>query len=140
MDRTVHNRLVSAKLGFAVLVSLSLSGCFQEKLEEMVNHETLSFEGLYSNHHNQNTLTFTRGVMSYQLREQTVTREYQVEDGHVYIKLANSSKEKREDLIMRIHGEGELLTCSTCAKYNMVNIWVKEDFVAPDQPMVINEK
>ncbi|MGF1722025.1 hypothetical protein L4D20_18505 [Vibrio kyushuensis] len=118
----------------------SLQGCFQEKLEEMVNHETLAFEGLYSNQYNDNTLTFKKGIMNQKFEDHLIVREFQVENSHVYIKLANSSKEKREDLVMRIHGDGEVLTCSTCAKYNMVNIWVKEDFIAPAQPMILNDK
>jgi lipocalin len=132
------DRFSGTTLVVATLVLLLLSGCSQEDLEEMANHETLSFEGLYSNQYNGNTITFSRGVMSYRMQKHTVTRDYQVEDSHVFIKLASSSKEKREDLIMRIHGDGELLTCSTCAMYNMVNIWIKEDFVAPDTPMVTN--
>ncbi|MEZ8826342.1 hypothetical protein AB6E04_18465 [Vibrio amylolyticus] len=134
------DRGAGVKWILSALFLVSLSGCFQEKLEELVNHETLSFEGLYSNQYNQNTLTFSQGVMSYDMKSQTITREYRVEDGYVYVKLANSSKEKREDLIMRIHGKGELLTCSTCAKYSMVNIWVKEDFVAPEQPMITSSQ
>ncbi|MCK6264126.1 hypothetical protein KP803_12670 [Vibrio sp. ZSDE26] len=119
-------------------LTVALQGCFQEKLEEMVNHETISFQGTYSNQYNSNTLMFSKGVMNYKMDDHLVTREYKVEDSHLFIKLANSSKEKREDIVMRIHGEGEVLTCSTCAKYNMVNIWVKDDFVAPEQEMILN--
>ncbi|MCW8335797.1 hypothetical protein [Vibrio paucivorans] len=114
---------------FAVLV-LMLQGCEREKLERIADADTYEFSGLYTNQYNQDTLTFKDGYVSFETRGVLVSRSYRVDDGHVLIKFANNSKEKREDLVMRIHGNGELLTCSACAKYNMMNIWVKELYLS----------
>ncbi|WGV98951.1 hypothetical protein QF117_01030 [Vibrio sp. YMD68] len=106
----------------------SIQGCFQEKIEKIANRETLSFEGVYSNQYNSNTLVFKEGVMTYQAGDQTMTREFEVDGSELFVKFRNSSKEKRDDLVMRIHGEGEVLTCSACARYSLMNFWVKENF------------
>lgn len=29
-------------------------------------------------------------------------------------------------MAMRVHGKGEVLTCSACARYQLSNIWVRE--------------
>lgn len=46
-----------------ILSVLLLSGCFQEELENFVNRETLSFNGLYDNPHNKDVLEFRQGVV-----------------------------------------------------------------------------
>ncbi|NAW69899.1 hypothetical protein CAG54_02020 [Vibrio sp. V27_P1S3P104] len=111
-----------------LLLSL-LNGCTQDDLERMADKETFAFEGAYDNQHTPYTLKFKDGKVSFQSETANLEwqRNYTVKENLLYIEIRNNSKEKRDDLVMRIHGGGEVLTCSACAKYQLSNIWVRID-------------
>lgn len=117
------NRVKWKRIILVLSVSV-LNGCFQEDLENFANRETLAFNGIYDNQYNKDTLEFRQGVVYIQSGQQKSERPFSVEGSTVRIQIRNSSKEKREDLVMTIHGGGEVLTCSACAKYHLSNIWV----------------
>lgn len=106
-----------------------LIGCTQDDLERMANKETFAFEGAYDNQYTPYILRFKDGTVFFQSEEASLEwqRRYTVKDNLLHIQIRNNSKEKRDDLVMRIHGEGEVLTCSACAKYQLSNIWVRID-------------
>ncbi|EGQ9890698.1 hypothetical protein [Vibrio cholerae] len=108
-----------------ILSVLLLSGCFQEELENFVNRETLSFNGLYDNPHNKDVLEFRQGVVYMHSAQQKWERPFSVDGKTLRIQIRNNSKEKRDDLVMTIHGQGEVLTCSACAMFHLSNNWVK---------------
>ncbi|MDW6094530.1 hypothetical protein [Vibrio rhizosphaerae] len=114
-----------------LLSSLSLYGCFQEELEHWVNKETYAFQGIYENQHNTDLIAFHEAKASIQSEGKAMVVPFQVDGNFIYIQVRQSSKEKREDIVMRIHGDGEVLTCSACAKYHLSNIWVR---TTPDKP------
>ncbi|MGL4829577.1 MAG: hypothetical protein ACRCXG_09760 [Vibrio sp.] len=104
---------------------LLLNGCFQEELENFANRETLAFSGVYDNPHNKDTLAFQQGVVSIHSEQQKWERPFSVEGKNLRIQIRNNSKEKRDDLVMTIHGGGEVLTCNACAMYHLSNNWIK---------------
>ncbi|MEF1291352.1 hypothetical protein [Vibrio sp. M260118] len=112
-----------------VSVVAVLLGCSEEKAQRMLNQETFQFNGVYENYYNGDLLEFKDGQVTFN-REQAegLTKPFTVEDNYLTIQMRNSSKEKREDIVMRIHGEQELLTCSICAKYQLSSTWQKRDF------------
>lgn len=111
----------SAVIGF---FALSLQGCLQDQLERWVDSDTYSFNGIYQSDDGEASfLSFENGVMRYVTPSNQVTKSYKVVKGQVHITLRNSSVEKRDDLVMSIHGTGEFLTCVSCPKYKMANRW-----------------
>ncbi|MCG3720943.1 hypothetical protein EXA23_03660 [Vibrio cincinnatiensis] len=106
-----------------------LFGCTQDDLVRMANKETFSFEGTYDNQYTPYILVFKEGKVSFQAEATHFEweRNYTVKDNLLYIQIRNSSLEKRDDLVMRIHGGGEVLTCTACAQYQLSNIWVRLD-------------
>ncbi|KUI97618.1 hypothetical protein [Vibrio sp. MEBiC08052] len=114
-----------------LLSSLSLYGCFQEELEHWINKETYAFQGIYENQHNTDLIAFHEAKASIQSEGKSMVVPFQVDGNFIYIQVRQSSKEKREDIVMRIHGDGEVLTCSACAKYHLSNIWLR---TMPEKP------
>lgn len=110
---------------FLMVSVVLLGGCFQEKLENFVNRETLAFNGLFDNPHNQDILEFRQGVVYIHSAQQKWERPFSVEGNTLRIQIRNNSKEKRDDLLMTIHGGGEMLTCNACAMVHLSNNWVK---------------
>lgn len=113
-------------LGLVSIVPFVLQGCSEEDAERMFNKETYSFVGIYENQHNGDLLQFSDAKVTV-TKEQgaSFTKPFSVDDGFVTIQMRNNSKEKREDIVMRIHGDNELLTCSVCAKYQLSPTWLK---------------
>jgi hypothetical protein len=101
-----------------VLASL-LTGCFD-------SNETAEFSGHYVNQNNADKLVFNNKQIEIQSNGQVVVAPFTIDDDMVIIEVKRSSQEKRPDIVMRIHGDGELLTCSACAIYNLSNIWTRE--------------
>jgi len=116
--------------------AVALLGCSEEKTERMLNQETYSFVGVFENHYNSDLLEFKDAQVTF-ITSQGLdfTKPFEVDDDHLTIQMRNSSKEKREDIVMRIHGQSELLTCNVCAKYDMASIWLKKNFVPPAAPL-----
>ncbi|KQB03679.1 lipoprotein [Vibrio metoecus] len=110
---------------FLMVSVVLLGGCFQEKLENFVNRETLAFNGLFDNPHNQDMLEFRQGVVYIHSSQQKWERPFSVEGSTLRIQVRNNSKEKRDDLLMTIHGGGEVLTCNACAMFHLSNNWIK---------------
>lgn len=112
-----------------VSVVAVLLGCSEEDAERMLNQATYQFNGVFENQYNADLLEFKDGQVTF-IREQAenFTKPFDVDDDYLTIQMRNSSKEKREDIVMRIHGEQELLTCSICAKYQLSPTWRKKDF------------
>ncbi|OAJ94899.1 hypothetical protein [Vibrio bivalvicida] len=112
------------------LISTALLGCSEEKTERMLNQETYSFTGVFENQFNGDLLEFKDAKVTI-IKEEGLdyTKPFEVEDNYLTIQMRNSSKEKREDIVMRIHGQQELLTCSICAKYQLSSTWQKRDFI-----------
>ncbi|ENS5605554.1 hypothetical protein ACE1RU_000386 [Vibrio mimicus] len=116
---------VKSKRIILIMAVLLLGGCFQEELENFVNRETLAFNGLYDNPHNKDILEFRQGIVYIHSSDQKWERPFSVEGKTLRIQIRNSSKEKRDDLFMTIHGGGEVLTCNACAMFHLSNNWVK---------------
>ncbi|MCE0495113.1 hypothetical protein [Vibrio salinus] len=106
-----------------------LTGCLKEKLDHWLNEETYLFSGTYDNQYNNDTLVFRDGSVLISSPHRALSVPYEVDGTLITIQVRNNSKEKRPDIVMRIHGDGEVLTCSACAKYNLSNIWVKVNFI-----------
>ncbi|WP_370689727.1 hypothetical protein [Vibrio coralliilyticus] len=101
-----------------------LQGCFEEKLERMINQQTYEFEGVYENLYSQDLLLFKDAMVTIsRVGAPEITKPFSVEDNFLTITMRNSSKEKRDDIVMRIHGDKEALTCSVCAKYQLASVW-----------------
>ncbi|WP_070968997.1 hypothetical protein [Vibrio sonorensis] len=113
-----------AKAIMLVCSSSMLQGCFEEELDQWANRKTYDFKGEYINQYNSDRLIFDQGTVYHEIEGMTrISKVYRVEDGMIYIQQRNSSKEHREDIKMRIHGSGELLTCQQCAKHQLSNVW-----------------
>lgn len=117
-----------------VFISFWLAGCDRESMDRFLNEETYEFSGTYSNQYNSDTLVFKDGTVIIASDSETKSAPYKVDGTNLIIQVRNNSKEKRPDLIMRIHGDGEVLTCNACAKYHLSNNWVKENYIPKVQP------
>nr|WP_167469877.1 hypothetical protein [Vibrio aquaticus] len=113
-------------LGLIGFTSLTLLGCSEQDAERMLNKQTYDFVGVYENQYNGDLLEFNNAQVTV-IRPQggNFTKSFQVDGNHLSIQMRNSSKEQREDIVMRIHGKNELLTCSVCAKYQLSPTWLK---------------
>ena len=119
---------MSAKPWYIALgiVAIALQGCSEEDAERMLNKETYSFVGIYENQHNGDLLQFDDAKVTVTKEDgATFTKPFSVDDGFVTIQMRNNSKEQRDDIVMRIHGDKELLTCSVCAKYQLSPTWLR---------------
>ncbi|MFM2587785.1 hypothetical protein [Vibrio sp. TBV020] len=121
--RTKHWKVT---LGVVGLMSTVLLGCSEEKAERMLNKKTYSFIGVYENQHNGDLLEFSDAQVTVIKDDgDSFTKPFEVKDNNLIIQMRNNSKEKRDDIVMRIHGDNELLTCSVCAKYQLSSTWLK---------------
>lgn len=110
-------------------VMMTVVGCSEEETKRLLNRETYSFVGVYDNLYNDDRLEFNNAqVTIIKAQGLDITKPFDVNDNFLTIQMRNSSKEKREDIVMRIHGDNELLTCSVCAKYQLASTWQKRDF------------
>lgn len=122
----IKSRLI-AMITFCIVV-FAVSGC-SEEAERLFNRETYSFVGVYDNLYNDDRLEFSNAqVTIIKAQGPDISKPFEVNDNFLTIQMRNSSKEKREDIVMRIHGDNELLTCSVCAKYQLASTWQKRDF------------
>lgn len=105
-----------------------MSGCSRDDLQRMVNKETYMFEGIYDNQYDQQLLVFKDGKVAIQDAHGDAVwqRPFDLDDDELTIQMSQNSKEQRPELVMRVHGKGEVLTCSACARYQLSNIWVRE--------------
>lgn len=108
-------RRISLSMVFASL----LTGCF-------ASDEAAEFSGRYANQNNADKLVFNNKMVEIQSGDQVVIAPFTIDNDMVVIEVKRSSQEKRPDIVMRIHGDGELLTCSACAIYNLSNVWTQE--------------
>ncbi|MDN3612135.1 hypothetical protein ACODM8_15680 [Vibrio ostreicida] len=109
---------------FSLLVMLTLQGCFEEKLDRLINKQTYEFEGVYENLYTQDLLMFQDAMVTISIvGAPDVTKPFSVDDNFLTITMASNSREKREDIVMRIHGKNEALTCSACARYHLASVW-----------------
>ncbi|NOH72512.1 hypothetical protein F0225_14350 [Vibrio pectenicida] len=107
-----------------VLLALMLQGCFEDNLNRMINKQTYEFEGVYENLYTQDLLMFKDAKVTIsKVGSPDISKSFSVEDNYLTITMRNSSLEKREDIVMRIHGDNEALTCSICAKYQLSSVW-----------------
>ncbi len=112
----------------AFLLPALLVACSQEDLERLADRETFAFEGSYDNQHNQDILLFKDGEVWFESDGvQLWKRYFTVKDNQLTIQFSTSSREDRQDLLLRIHGGGEVLTCGACALYQMSHVWVRLD-------------
>lgn len=112
--------------GVVSITTLTLLGCSEQDAERMLNKQTYDFVGVYENQYNGDLLEFNNAQVTLIRPEgSNFTKSFQVDGNHLSIQMRNSSKEKREDIVMRIHGKNELLTCSVCAKYQLSPTWLK---------------
>ncbi|MCG7488458.1 hypothetical protein MHN79_03045 [Vibrio sp. Of14-4] len=110
--------------GIFVIFTLMLQGCFEDNLNRMINKPTYDFEGVYENLYTQDLLLFKDAKVTIsKVGAPDVIKSFKVEDNYLIITMRNSSLEKREDIVMRIHGDNEALTCSICAKYQLSSVW-----------------
>lgn len=116
----------NTSLGVVGILSIALLGCSEEEAERILNKETYSFIGIYENQHNGDLLKFSDATITVTKEMgETYTKPFEVDGDNLIIQMRNNSKEKRDDIVMRIHGDNELLTCSVCAKYQLSSTWVK---------------
>ncbi|MHA2939716.1 hypothetical protein ACXJY6_15645 [Vibrio sp. RC27] len=97
-------------------IVLLLTGCFGESKE-------LMFNGVYTNPNNSDQLKFSDGKVEIQSDGQTLVAPFTIDDDTVVIEVKRHSQEKRPEIVMRIYSDGERLTCSSCAMYDLSNIW-----------------
>tara|TARA_Y100001956_G_scaffold81757_1_gene100303 strand:- start:1636 stop:2040 length:405 start_codon:yes stop_codon:yes gene_type:complete len=121
-------RLVTALILWGGITA-TLGACSEEKAIRMLNKQTYQFIGVFENQYNGDLLEFSDAKVTF-IRDGQLdtTKPFEVKDNYLTITMRNSSKEKREDIVMRIHGQNELLTCSVCAKYQLASTWQKRDF------------
>ncbi|UPQ89326.1 hypothetical protein [Vibrio sinaloensis] len=118
-----------ANLALVALMTTTLLGCSDEQTERILNKETYEFSGVFDNLYNQDRLEFRDAYVTIiKTKGENFTKPFEVKDNFLTIQMRNSSKEKREDIVMRIHGNNELLTCSVCAKYQLASTWQKRQF------------
>ncbi|EEX94518.1 hypothetical protein VIOR3934_18925 [Vibrio orientalis CIP 102891 = ATCC 33934] len=114
------------KLGVVGILSTALLGCSEQEAERIINKKTYSFVGIYDNQYNGDLLEFNDAILTVvKDNGESFSKPFEVDDGKLIIRMRNSSKEKRDDIVMRIHGDNELLTCSVCAKYQLSSTWLK---------------
>jgi hypothetical protein len=113
------------RLFWVVILPLLLTGCLKESLERWFNSDTYEFQGRYSNVTNSDILQFKEGSVTFTSASQSWSAPYEVDDGFVHIRVRNNSKEKRADIVMRVHHDGSQLICSACGKYSLSNVWHK---------------
>jgi hypothetical protein len=119
----------------AIIILTALLGCSQDEKKRWTNKEAYQFVGTFENQYDDALLEFNEAkVVIIRSDGTSTTRDFVVKDKTLTILIRNSSKEKRENLIMRIHGQSELLTCASCAKHQLASIWQKRDFTPlPDK-------
>lgn len=128
MTKSLLKRTSNQLLGMSAAV-FALVGCSEEKAEQWLNKETYQFQGVFENQYNDDLLSFEQGQVTFIRGEETNSvKPFEVKDAFLTIKLRNNSMEKRDDLVMRIHGENELLTCASCAKHQLASVWQKRDY------------
>ena len=116
----------NTRVSIVGILFTALLGCSEEKAERILNKETYSFIGVYENQHNGDLLEFSDATITVTKEMgETYTKPFEVDGDNLIIQMRNNSKEKREDIVMRIHGENEALTCSTCARYQLASVWQK---------------
>jgi hypothetical protein len=126
MKFSIFRRQVLNKLVLSLFFTAVLSGCFDKAKESLFEDKAAKFVGTYDNQYNQDKLVFANKMVEIQSNGQVLRVPFTIEgESSLSIEVRNSSKEKRPDIKMRIHGGGELLTCIACAKYHLSNIWVK---------------
>lgn len=102
----------------ALLFGATLFGCFEDK--------AALFSGTYDNHYNDDQLIFANKMVEIHSEGRSMKAPFTIDGSNLIIEVKRSSKEKRPEIVMRIHGnKGELLTCSACAMFNLSNTWVK---------------
>lgn len=128
--KQTSKRLITMGVAIAALV-----GCSEEKAERWLNKKTYQFQGEFDNQYDDDVLSFADGqVTIIRTGKPNQTKPFEVKDAFLTIQMRNSSMEKREDIVMRIHGQNELLTCASCAKHQLASVWQKSDFTpSPDQ-------
>lgn len=115
------------KVGFSLVLTALLTGCLEEEIDKIVNKETYAMNGTYDNNYDEQLLRLSNGVLTHKMVDgNQVTRPFRVEGKNLYVQFRNSSKEKRDDLVMVIHGNGELLSCNACAKHGLASIWTRQ--------------
>lgn len=106
----------------ALLIGASLAGCFDSIMEDKAE----KFVGTYDNQYNDDKLVFANKMVEIQSNGQSMKAPFTIDGSNLIIEVKRSSKEKRPEIVMRIHGNGaELLTCSACAMFNLSNTWLK---------------
>ncbi|WP_159737546.1 hypothetical protein [Vibrio atypicus] len=127
----------AAAMFISGVLSSALVGCSEEEAVRMLNKQTYQFTGVFENQYNDDLLEFSDAQVTF-VREGhlDMTKPFEVKDNYLTITMRNSSKEKREDIVMRIHGQSEVLTCSICAKYQLASTWQKRDFT----PLPVDQK
>lgn len=116
-------------LAMCGVVSFGLIGCSEEDAVRMLNKQTYEFVGVFENQYNDDLLEFSDAQVTFiKPGVPDMTKPFEVDGNALTITMRNSSKEKREDIVMKIHGQSEVLTCSVCAKYQLASIWQKRDF------------
>ena len=136
----------SKSIGTALLILGALFGCSDDGgepeatiVERVLDQETYSFEGTFENEYNGDTMEF-KGAKVIILKEggEKMVKPFHVDGNYVTIQMASSSLVTREDIVLRIHGMSELLTCNICVKYRLSSIWLKRNFI-PEENQVLGE-
>jgi hypothetical protein len=126
-EKKLSRLVLNKSLWLSLSCTFLLTGCLKEQVDRWLHEETYMFKGKYDNEYNSDTLEFHDGSVRISTKEHTWMLPYEVDDGAITIKIQNNSMEKRPDIMMRMHGDGEVLTCNVCGKYSLSNTWAKVD-------------
>jgi hypothetical protein len=115
---------------FPLLISgcscaLLLTGCLTDTSRPFEVLLLVMFKGVYENADNDSYLHFESGEVIYQTTDNTVTRNYSIDDDLITIKLNSANSRSDSGLVMRIQHEGEVLTYNRCPAMQLSNVWTR---------------
>ena len=105
------------------LLSLIRVGTLLVVLGGCSDHTSLS--GMYLGDDAKSRLTFNGDIIEFTVAGHEIHRPFVLVDDHLHIDLRKKSSEQRDELVMYIQEHGQVLTCNSCGKYRLANVWYK---------------
>lgn len=119
---------INSRHWFTLCLSLLVAGCFDQ------SSEPKGFRGDYYNQFSADRLIFDGQTVEILSDGLSMKVPFTEDEDQLIIEYSRSSREKRPDMMMRVHGNGELLTCSACPMYDLSNVWIKINAQPVNQP------
>ncbi|MCK8084465.1 hypothetical protein [Vibrio sp. 1CM8B] len=110
---------------FSCTSALLLSGCLTDTSQPFEVPQLVFFKGMYENADNGSYLLFESGEVIYQTTDNTVTRNYSIDDDLITIELNSGNSRTKSGLVMRIQQQGNVLTCNQCPAMQLSNVWTR---------------